>query len=395
MTVALEMPVSGVTLQQLAQDPYPHYRHMRDLAPVVWVSSATRYFVTRYKDILQVERAPAVFSSEEPDSMMNRAIGATLLRLDGAAHGRIRAALDPHLRQGAIREFWKSAFQEVIGGLFDRLERQGEADLFEDFAAPCAASCLGRMLGLKNADAGDLRRWSQAIIDGCGNYADDPIVWKRCHEATREIELAIADMVPHLRANPDGSLISALLSSPEHFTPEEIRSNAMVLIGGGLNEPRDAIVVATYALLTNPDQLQAVLADGMRWPQVFEEAVRWVSPVGMYPRRATCRTELLGYPIEEGELLGVIVASGNRDERVFERPDVFDINRPRKPNLAFGGGAHYCMGVWSSRVMVGELALPQLFSRFRDLALTDAAAVRWNGWVFRGPANLPVRWQPS
>lgn len=393
MNASNHVPTSAVTLDQLLTDPYPHYREMRDLAPVVWVPAANRHFVTRYKDILQIERQPDVFSSQERDSMMNRAIGTTMLRLDGAAHSRIRSALEPGLRQGSIREYWKTLFQEVVDELLDQLESRGEADLFADFASPCAAACLGRLLGLRNASPEDLRRWSQAIIDGCGNYGNDPQIWARCADASREIDAALADIAPYLEENPDGSLISALQHSPASFTPEEIKSNVMVLMGGGLNEPRDAIVVGAYALLTHPEQRVIVENDPQKWIHVFEETVRWVSPVGMYPRQTTRRTELLGLPVEEGVRVGVIVASGNRDERVFENPDAFNIARPRRPNLAFGGGAHYCMGVSAARVLVGEIALPQLFKRLNRLSLSDKTPIKWIGWVFRGPISLPVEWR--
>jgi cytochrome P450 len=388
-----EVPVSLVTLDQLVTDPYPHYRAMRDLAPVVWVPAANRHFVTRYKDILQIERQPDVFSSQERDSMMNRAIGSTMLRLDGAAHSRIRSALEPGLRQGFIKEYWKAVFQEVVDELLDQLESRGEADLFVDFAGPCAAACLGRLLGLRNASPADLRRWSQAIIDGCGNYSDDHKIWARCALASREIDAALADIAPYLKENPDGSLVSALQHSPAAFTPEEIKANVMVLMGGGLNEPRDAIVVGTFALLTQPEQRAMVEADPQKWMHVFEETVRWVSPVGMYPRQTTRRTELLGLTVEEGARIGVSVASGNRDERVFNDPDVFNIARARKPNLAFGGGAHYCLGVSAARILVGEIALPQLFKRLKGLALSTKIPTTWTGWVFRGPINLPVEWR--
>jgi len=323
---------------------------------------------------------------------MNKAIGATILRLDGEAHSRIRSALEPGLRQGAIRGFWKSQFEEVVDELISKLESRGQADIFTDFAAPCAAACLGRVLGLRAASADDLIRWSQAIIDGCGNYGNDPAIWKRCVTAQVEIEAALKEAAPYLKNNPDGSLLSALQNSASEFTPEEIKSNVMVLMGGGLNEPRDAIAVATYALLANPDQRRLVDDDPSRWMHVFEETVRWVSPVGMYPRQTTMTTELSGLPIEAGARVGVIVGSGNRDERTFSDPDVFNISRPRKPNLAFGGGAHYCMGMWASRIQVGEIALPQLFGRLKNLRLSDRRPIKWTGWVFRGPDSVPVEW---
>jgi cytochrome P450 len=151
--------------------------------------------------------------------------------------------------------------------------------------------------------------------------------------------------------------------------------------------------VGTYALLTHPEQLKIVENDSQKWIHVFEETVRWVSPVGMYPRQTTSHTELLGLPLEEGVRIGVIVASGNRDERVFDAPDAFNIARPRKPNLAFGGGAHYCMGVSAARTQVGEIALPQLFKRLKGLSLSNKTPIKWTGWVFRGPINLPVEWR--
>jgi cytochrome P450 len=110
-----------------------------------------------------------------------------------------------------------------------------------------------------------------------------------------------------------------------------------------------------------------------KWIHVFEETVRWVSPVGMYPRQTTSRTELLGLPVEEGARIGVIVASGNRDERVFDDPDAFNIARPRKPNLAFGGGAHYCMGVWAARTLVGEIAAAVVQTAQRPRAVKQGA----------------------
>jgi cytochrome P450 len=393
MNLPSEVPTSTVTLEQLVNDPYPHYRDMRNLAPVVWVPAANRHFVTRYKDILQIERQPDVFSSQERDSMMNRAIGTTMLRLDGTAHSRIRSALEPGLRQGFVKEYWKTLFQEVVDELLDQLESRCEADLFADFANPCAAACLGKLLGLRNVSPEDLRRWSQAIIDGCGNYGDDPKIWERCTQASREIDSALADIAPYLKENPDGSLISALQHSSAGFTPEEIKSNVMVLMGGGLNEPRDAIVVGTFALLTHPDQRAIVEADPQKWMQVFDETVRWISPVGMYPRQTTRRTDLLGLTVQEGARLGVIVASGNRDERMFSKPDVFNLARPRKPNLAFGGGAHYCLGVSAARILVGEIALPQLFKRLKGLSLSTKIPAKWTGWVFRGPTSLSVEWQ--
>lgn len=383
---------ASIQLADLVNDPYPAYKALRQSAPVAYVSAANRVFVTRYKDILQIERQPAIYSSMERESLMLRAIGQTMLRLDGEAHQRIRRAVEPSLRQSTVRSRWTAAFQRIADDLIDRLIGAGRADLFSDFAGPCAATCLARLLGLHNSTHAELRRWSQAIIDGCGNYGNDADIWQRCAQASAEITLALEDMIPFLTKNPDDSVVSAFIHSREQFTFDEIKANVMVIIGGGLNEPRDAIAAGTYALLLNPDQKRLVESDDTKWMNVFEEAVRWISPVGMYPRQTTQRVELGGTTLEEGTRIGVIVASGNRDESVFDDADTFDISRPKRPNLAFGGGAHYCLGVWSARVQVGEVALPTLFQRLRNLRLVDAESIQWTGWVFRGPNRVPVEW---
>ncbi len=380
-----------ITLAELTADPYPIYRELRRHAPVAWVPAANRYLVTRHADIVKLERQPDIFSAAESQSLMIRVMGPTMLRKDGSVHRRERAACEPALRPPAIKQRWTPEFQKIIDDLIDSFIDDGEADLFDRFAAPCAALCLGRLLGLYNTGAADLRAWSQALIDGTGNYGDDPEIWRRADAAAAAVDAAIDDIIPTLRARPDESVISCMLHASDPLTREEIQGNVKVFIGGGLNEPRDAIAAGSFALLADPMQRALVEADPTLWRAAFEETVRWVAPIGMYPRQTTRAIELGGALLPEGARLGVVLASANRDETVFDDPDRFDIRRPKKPHLAFGGGPHFCLGIWASRVMVGDLALPTLFRRLKALRLADEP-VRWSGWVFRGPVNLPAAW---
>jgi cytochrome P450 len=184
-----------------------------------------------------------------------------------------------------------------------------------------------------------------------------------------------------------------MVNSDQEFTFDEIRSNVLVTIGGGLNEPRDAIGTAVYGLLAHPDQRALAESDDSMWSKVFEEAVRWVSPVGMYPRQVTSSVELGGVKLEAGARIGVLIGSANRDDEVFPEGERFDIRRSKSPHLAFGGGVHYCLGTWSARTLVGGLMLPELFRRLPGLSLSPSRQVTWEGWVFRGPTSLPVEWR--
>ncbi len=383
--------VPEITLAGLAEDPYPIYRQLRDSAPVAWVPAANRFLVTRYDDVMAVERDQRVFSSVERDSLMTRAIGPlALLRMDGEAHQRLRKAAETPVKPRAVKTEWLPKFrrntEELIAGFADR----GEADLLTDFAAPLAATNLGTLLGLPHATAADILEWSQAVIEACGNYADDPAVWARNDRAMAAVDAAITEILPHLRDHPDSSVISAMLHAG--LDPDEICATVKFFIGGGVNEPRDVLSVAAYALLAHPDQLEDVRTGRTPWKAVFEEAVRWVSPIGMYPRQVTEDVELGGVTLHAGDRLGVVIASANRDERHFDRPDAFDTRREVRPHLAFGGGPHFCLGTWVARTSIGEVGLPTLFERFPDLSLADPDAVRMTGWVFRGPVSVPVTW---
>jgi cytochrome P450 len=381
-----------VDLDELFADPYPTYRRLRQQDPVPWVPAADRYLVTRYDDVVWLEKHPEIFSANEEGSLMTRIMGHTLLRKDGEAHRRERAAAEPALRPRMVKEAWTPRFQRNADALIDRFVDRGEVDLFTDFAGPLAARNLVDVLGLRDVSDQDMQTWSQAMMDGAGNYADDPAVWVRTDAAVAGVDAAIEAVLPFLRTTPDDSVISAMLHAADPLSPEEIRANVKVFIGGGLNEPRDSIGVATWAVLSHPEIRAEVAADPSLWRKVFEETVRWVAPIGMYPRQVAQPVELGGRRLEAGARLGVCVGSANRDETVFERPDEFDVHRPAKPHVGFGGGPHYCLGTWVARAQVAQVALPTLFRRLPGLRLDEEQPVRLGGWVFRGVLNLPVRW---
>jgi cytochrome P450 len=173
---------------------------------------------------------------------------------------------------------------------------------------------------------------------------------------------------------------------------EGIRANIKVIIGGGLNEPRDAILTLVLGLLQNPAQRDSVLAKPELWPAALEEAVRWISPIGMYPRRVTHDVDLSGTRLPEGLQIGLCVGAANRDGNRFSAPDCFDVTRPKQSHLAFGAGPHFCAGTWVSRLTVGKIVVPMLFARLHNLRLRAEAPPLVRGWVFRGPVTLPVRW---
>jgi cytochrome P450 len=174
----------------------------------------------------------------------------------------------------------------------------------------------------------------------------------------------------------------------------DVAANVKLTISGGMNEPQHVVTNAVWALSRHPDQRDRVLADPALWPAVFDETVRWLAPIGMYPRETTRPVELQGVPLPAGATLGVVVAAANRDETVFERAESYDIARPRRPHFGFGSGTHLCAGHWAARISIGEIAVPLLYAELPGLRTDPRRAEEWHGWVFRGLTALPVTWHP-
>ncbi|WP_230396432.1 cytochrome P450 [Streptomyces blattellae] len=380
----------------LFADPYPLYAQLRRDTPVAYVPAMGRLLVTRYEDVVTVSRDWETFSArEDTPGPEHKIIGETLMSFDGEEdHLRLRRMMDAPLKPRALREHWEPVFRANAAALLDDLAGRGEADLFADFATPLAAMNLASFLGFEGVSAQQLIDWCKGIIDAGGGYMlDDAGIWERGFAARDGVIAATDAAADRVRGNPDPSMISSIINSPEPMTPQQLYSNIMITIGGGLNEPRDVLLTAAYGLLTNPDQLAAVRAEPSLWKKTFEEACRWVSPIGMFIRQVARPVELGGVRLQPGDKITGVVASANRDERVYADPDVFDIHRKGPSHVAFGGGGpHFCIGAWAARASIGTIALPALFDRLPNLRLDPEREVPWGGFVFRGPLAMPVRW---
>lgn len=389
------LPVADwVDVATLARDPYPTYRRLRAEAPVAWVPELNKVLVTSHTGCHTVEQDQTLFTANVSAATMNRAIGAQpMLRKDDPEHAADRAPVNPVLRPKPIREVWGPVFTRNAETYLDALEDIGPdtADLNRDYAAPLASKNLSDLLGLKDVTVEQLRRWSHDFIAGMGNVLDDPTIWDRCDTSTAEADALLAELIPYYRRHPDASMISAWVNSD--LPTSNVAANVKLTISGGMNEPQHMITNIVWALSTHPDQRDQVLNDPSLWPVVFDETARWLSPIGMYPRETTRETVLEGVTLPAGTGIGVVVASANRDPLHFgNTADDFDINRPKRPHLAFGSGVHLCAGHWAARTSIGQIAVPKAYERFPGLRTDERRTENWDGWVFRGLTSLPVTW---
>ena len=380
-----------ISIGSLTADPYSFYRRARADHPVVTVTSVGRTMLTKAADTKFVKDNWEIFSSNDPNTPMRRAFQAhTLMRKDGDAHIRERTAMAAAFSPRNLRNIWTPIYEKVADEYVGRLPRGETVDLFSTLAAPVSARSLAHLIGLEHAGDADLCRWSQTLIDGAGNFGWRPEPFEATDQANDEINAAIQKTVDSHEPGGRPNAVAAMLDLDEPMEIEVIRSNIKIVIGGGINEPRDALMTAIYGLLSNPDQRDAVRDGSVSWLSVFEEAIRWVAPIQLSSRRATQDTQIRGYDIHEGDVVMTIQASANHDEDIFEDGHLFNVHRTRTPHQAFGNGPHFCLGTHIARKMVSEIILPRLFDRFPAMSLVEGQPVEFRGFGFRGPVSLPV-----
>jgi hypothetical protein len=383
-------PRVNVDLKAFWDDPYPALAKLRREAPIAFVPQLGSTLFTKRDDIFVYEKQIDVFSSHQPEGLMNRLMGHNMMRKDGEAHMAERRTIFPSISPRTVKEHWTAQFQAHADRILDALELSDDLDFCRDFALPFSAECLKSITGLTNMRFQDMNAWSQAMIDGVANYIGDPAVEARCHEATAGIDATIDERIPQLRGKDDLSLLGVMMAAG--MPMESVRANIKLAISGGQNEPRDAVAGCVWALLTHPEQLKLAQSGQVPWLNVFEEYARWISPIGMSPRRIAQPFAVGDIVLSPEDRIFFMFGSANRDETHFDRADMFDVTRDVSKSIAFGAGPHFCAGAWASRAMVADVALPTIFARLRGLRMREGEPVRIGGWAFRGLLNLPVTW---
>lgn len=378
----------NINPQEFWDDPYPDLSRMQTLAPAVEVPQLGAVLITRRDDVFEQEKRIETFSSYQPDGLMSVLMGENMMRKDGEAHQHERRIVFPALSPRTVRDHWVEQFVSSTNRILDELAPRGRADLVHDYAMPVSGEALKAITGLREMEAHDMDRVSQHMLDGCANYIGDEQIEARCHAATKFIDEHIDIARERLSAEPDLSVLAVQLDT--ELPMESVRANVKLVISGGQNEPRDAIAGTAWALLQHPEQHELVKSGEISYLAAFEEYARWNSPIGMSPRRVARSEHVLGRQFKENERAFFMFGAANRDPRIFDEPERFDITRDTSKSVSFGAGPHFCAGAAASRALISDVALPMLFEWFPDLRLAGEA--KFGGWAFRGPLEVQVAW---
>ncbi|WP_375486654.1 cytochrome P450 [uncultured Mycobacterium sp.] len=377
----------AATLRELEEDPHPLLARLRATEPVTWLAALGGWLVTRYALAVRVVRDPATFTVDDPRFSTSRVVGPSMLSLDGVAHVRHRDAFARPFHPARVRERFTPLIEAHTDRLISAMQPAGRADLRRQFAGPLAVAIATEALGLRGVDTDAVLRWYAAIVAAVS-------------EATggRPVNAAAADAFGQLRSvvlaalDDSCSLLAQAARTPNGLFPDEVASNAAVLMFGGVDTTEGMILNAVWHLLADSEALAGVRARSDLLPNAIEESIRLEPAAASVDRYATCDVELADAHIQRGDLVVVSLAGANRDPSVFAEPDRLDINRANaRLHLAFAQGPHFCLGAQLARTET-TIAVARLLDRLPGLRLDDEQPNAPRGLVFRKPPVLHVRW---
>lgn len=386
-----------IALEDLERDPYPIYARLRDEEPVSFVPAVGLWLVTRHDDVKGVDLDPETFTAATVPSTLNRTMGENMLGMEGPEQRWVRSITEIPFRPRDVEERTQGMIPRLADELIDAFVADGAADLFRAYADPMSVRSLRYMLGLDEVPWEDLLRWNEGLMPGLANFEADPVKQEPADEASEALGAAISQVLDRLAAEPDGSVLSWMLHHEEDgraMPREQIVANTKLMLSGGLQEPRDVIALTLWALLSHPEQFEAVRENRSLVKAAVEETLRWAGPVGTSTRQTTRAVELAEVELEEGALLGAVLSSANRDPRRWSDPDRFDVYRKEGAHLAFAAGTHFCLGAWFGRYLA-RVSLDRLLDRLPGLALDNDRPVTLSGFEFRAPDSLWVSWRPA
>jgi cytochrome P450 len=389
-----EFPIgASVTLDQLDHDPHQIHARLRQSEPVSWLPALDGWLVTRHDLALAVMRDAKTFTVDDPRFSTAQIVGPSMLSLDDKAHARHRRPFTAPFRPIAVRERFADASRREADRLIDGFEARGGAELRRTFAGPLAAAIMAHALGLARAETTSMLGWYDGIVAAVTEITaghDPPAAGRQAFGALRErLIAATAD-------DPDASLLAAAAAQAD-LEPEQIVSNAAVLLFGGIETTEGMIANALLHLLEHPDVLEQVKGDPLRLDAAVEESLRLEPAAAVVDRYATTGTQLARAAIRRGDLVRVSIAAANRDPAIFPDPDRYDPGRvdpaaPRtKSHLAFAQGPHVCLGVHLAR-LEARTGLAALLDRLPDIRLDRARPSKIQGLVFRKPPTLHAIW---
>jgi cytochrome P450 family 142 subfamily A polypeptide 1 len=335
-------------------DPYPTYAWMRANEPVYWDEVNELWGISRYDDIVAIEKDKATFINSDTEKggyRPNLPADPAIIGLDDPLHHKRRNLVSRRFTPRAASA-WEDDIRAKVTRLLDAVQAKGgEAEIIEELAAPLPAMMIGKLLGFDEEDWPKLKHWSETTIamGGGPRYFNEVGM-----TSAMEFAQACADLFAAKHDDPGDDVIS-------HYTTAEIDgcpmdestviADSLLLLDGGAETTRTVIARTILNLLASPEE-EAKLRAGADMTVAVEEFIRYVTPVHNMCRVASRDAEVAGVTIPQGNQVVLMYSSANRDEAHFDDPERFDVTRNPNNHIAFGFGTHFCLGASLARLEI-------------------------------------------
>ena len=340
-------------------DPHPRYAWLREHSPCHWDDVNELWVITRYDDIVAIERNKRQFINSDREKggyRPNIPADQSIIGCDDPLHQARRKLVSRRFTPRAVQR-WRGHITAAADALLDPVIERGRAEIVGELAAPLPAKMIGFLLGFDGDLWPELKKWSEATIalGGGPRYHN-----KQGADAVLEFVGACVDLYEAKKACPAGDVMSHWIEVEAEtggrvgaapFGLDQIISDCLLLLDGGAETTRTVIARTLLDLADRPDQWEALKA-GACLETAVEEFIRWVTPIHNFCRVATADCELHGRTIEAGQQVIMMYASANRDPRHFDRPEEYDVTRTPNHHISFGFGTHFCLGAALARLEI-------------------------------------------
>jgi cytochrome P450 len=387
------MPLSAqrdvdLTNLDLYADGFPHavFTDLRRRTPIFWHEPTEHtpdgegfWSVTSHEGVVAVLQDPAAYSSHTGGT---RAFGGTVLRdlpgagtalnmMDNPRHLQLRRIVAPWFTQRSVA-IVEGELRTRIRALLDRVAARRSCDVMADLVTPIVVHGTSGLLGIPEAQRDRLFQLSSPSFD---------FVNREAFEATDEVARGMAEfheiadrLLAEQATAPDGDVLAAVArDNPGEGPPLSHDERALLfslLFSAGTETTRGTMGIAVLELIKRADQLSLLRRVPGAWVSAPDEFVRFASSSAYSRRTATRDTTLVGHDIRAGQKVVIWTASANRDEAVFEQPDVLDVRRDPNPHVAFGLGIHHCLGAHLARLEL-RVFFEELLGRLDDLVVLE------------------------
>ena len=388
--VAGRAPGERITLEELTRDPHPAHAWLRRFAPVCWVPVLDGWLVTRRDLVVQVLSDPTTFTVDHPGFSTAKVVGPSMLSLDGPLHRRHRRPFSTGFSTAFRRETGRAGHNEFAGRLAAALvagvRDRGVAEVRTELARPLASGVMAAALGLGEVGGRRLARWYVDIVGSVSAISAGL-------EPTPAGAAAFTQLRTAVIATLDDGSTDAVSVLPwargAGLSPDEVASNAAVVMFGGIETTEALIATSVLHLLSHPERARRARERDDLLDRAVSESLRLEPAAARVDRYATQDTLLAGQPIKAGDLVIASLAAANRDPAAYPDPDRYEPDRPATPHhLAFASGPHACLGADLARAQA--IAALRKLLRLPGLRLDTSRTDPPRGLVFRKPDRVVV-----